>query len=67
MRGYNIFLHSPVHARGASFSFKEMHEHLPLHNQVREAKLGAKVEDGAHMQGSQGFKGVSMPSHHRLS
>ena len=66
-RGYSIFLHSPVQARGASISFRELHGHLPLHRQTREAKLWAEVEDEAHRQGHQGFRGVSTPSHHQLS
>ena len=35
--------------------------------QAREARLWAEAEDEAHRQERQGFKGVSMPSHHRLS
>ena len=38
-RGYSIFLHNPVQARGASFSFRELHGHLPLHRQAREARV----------------------------
>ena len=53
--------------RGASISFKELHGHLPLHRQAREARLWAEAEDKAHRQGCQGFRGVSTPSHHRLS
>ena len=44
-RGYNIFLHSPVQAKGASISFRELHGHLPLHRQAREARLWAEAED----------------------
>ena len=66
-RGYSIFLHSPVQVKGASISFRELHGHLPLHRQAREARLYAEVEDEAHRQGRQGFRGVSMLSHHRLS
>ena len=66
-RGYSIFLHSPVQARGASISFRELHGHLPLHRQAREARLWAEVDGEAHRQGHQGFRGVSMSSHHRLS
>ena len=46
-----MFLHSTVQARGASFNFRELHGHLPFHRQAREAKVGAEVEDEAHMQG----------------
>ena len=66
-RGYSIFLHSPIQARGASISFRELHGHLPLHRQAREARLLAEAEDEVHWQGHQGFRGVSTPSHHRLS
>ena len=66
-RGHSTFLHIPVHARGASFSFRELHGHLPFHRQSREAKLGNEAEDEAHRQGHQGFRGVSTPSHRRLS
>ena len=62
-----LHLHSLVHARGASFSLKELHGHLPLHRQAKEARLGAEAEDKAHMQGHQGFRGVSTPLYHRLS
>ena len=62
-----MFLHTPVQARGASFSLKELHGHLPLHKQAREARLWVEAEDEAHRQGRQGFRGVSTPSHHRLS
>ena len=47
--------------------FKELHGHLLLHRQAREARLWAEAEDEAHIQGRQGFRGVSTPSHHRLS
>ena len=62
-----MFLHSSVQARGASISFRKLHGHLSLHKQVREAKLWAEVEDEAHRQGRQGFRGVSMPLYHQLS
>ena len=38
-----------------------------MHRRVREAKLGVEVEDEAHRQGHQGYRGVSTPSHRRLS
>ena len=41
--------------------------HFPLHRQARDSRLWAKAEDEAHRQGRQGFRGVSTPSHHRLS
>ena len=52
MRGYSIFLYSPVQARGASISFRELHKHLPLHRQAREARLWAEVKGEAHKQGT---------------
>ena len=62
-----MFLHTLVWVRGASLSLRELHEHLPLHRQAREARLWVEAEDKAHRQGRQGFRGVSTPSHHRLS
>ena len=44
-RGYNIFLHTLVHARRASIIFRELHGHLPSHRQAREARLWAEAED----------------------
>ena len=41
--------------------------HHPLHRLAREARLWAEAKDEAHRQGRQGFRGVSTPSHHRLS
>ena len=35
--------------------------------QAREARVWVEAGDEAHRQGHQGFKGVSMPSHRRLS
>ena len=67
MRGYSIFLHSTVQARGASLNFKELHGHLPFHRQAREARVLVEAEDEAYRQGHQGFRGVSTPSHRRLS
>ena len=62
-----MFLHTLVQAKGASFSLRELHGHLPLHTQDREAKLGVEAENEAHRQGHQGFRGMSTPAHHRLS
>ena len=62
-----MFLHGDVQAREASLSFRELHGHLTFHRQAREARLWVGVEDEAHMQGHQGFRGVPTPSHHRLS
>ena len=62
-----MFLHTLVWVRGASISFRELHGHLPLHRQAREARLWAEAEDDAHRKGRQGFRGVSTPSHHQLS
>ena len=62
-----MFLHNLVQIKGASFSFRELHGHLPFHRQVREAMLGAEAEDEAHKQGRQEFRGVSTPSHSWLS
>ena len=62
-----MFLYSLVQIRGASFSFRELHGHLPFHRQVREAMLGAEAEDEVHRKVRQEFRGVSTPSHSRLS
>ena len=62
-----MFLHSAVQAREASLSFRELHRHLTFHRQAREARVWVEVEDEAHRQGHQGSKGVSTPSHRRLS
>ena len=62
-----MFLHSAVQAREANLSFRELHGHLTFHMQVREARVWVEVEDEAHRMGHQGFRGVSMPSHRRLS
>ena len=37
-----------VWVRGASISLRELHEHLPLHRQAREAKSWAEAEDKAY-------------------
>ena len=62
-----MFLHSTVQAREASLSFKELHGHLPFHRQAREARVWVEADDEAHRQGRQEFRGVSKPSHRRLS
>ena len=38
-----------------------------IHRQAREAKVWVEAEDEAHRQGHQGSRGVSTPSHLRLS
>ena len=62
-----MFLHSTVHARGAGLSFMELHGHLTFHRQAREVRVWVEAEDEAHRQGHQGSRGVSTPSHCRLS
>ena len=62
-----MLLHSTVHAREASLSFRELRGHPTFHRQAREARVWVKAEDEAHRQGCQGSRGVSMPSHRRLS
>ena len=37
------------------------------HRQAREARIWVEAEDEAHKQGHQGSRGVSTPSHRRLS
>ena len=48
---YSTFLYSPVQARGASLSFRELHGHLPFHRQDREARVWVEAEDEAHRKG----------------
>ena len=62
-----MFLHSAVQAREASLNFRELHEHLIFHKQAREARVWVEAEDEAHRHGHQGSRGVSTPSHRRLS
>ena len=62
-----MFLHSVVQAREVSLSFRELHGHLTFHRQAREARVWVEAEDEAHRQGHQGSRGVSTPSHRRLS
>ena len=62
-----MFLHSAIQAREASLSFRELHGHLTFYRQAREARVWVEAEDEAHRQGHQRFKGVSTPSHRRLS
>ena len=51
----------------ASFNFRELHGHLTFHRQAREARVWVEAEGEAHRQGHQGFRGLSTPSHCRLS
>ena len=37
-----------IHVKGASFSFRELHGHLPLHKQAIEGRVWAEAEDEAH-------------------
>ena len=62
-----MFLHNVVQAREASLSFRELHGHLTFNRQAREARVWVEAEDEAHRHGRQDFKGVSTPSHRRLS
>ena len=62
-----MFLHNTVHVRGATLSFRELHGHLTFHRQAREARVWVEAEDEAQRQGHQRFRGVSTPSHCRLS
>ena len=62
-----MFLHSAVQAREASLSFRKLQGHLTFHRQAREARVWVEAEDEVHRQGHQGSRGVSTPSHCRLS
>ena len=62
-----MFLHSAVQAREANLTFRELRGHLTFHRQTLEARVWVEVEDEAHRQGHQGFRGLSMPSHRKLS
>ena len=54
-------------ATKASLSFRVLHGHPTFHRQAREARVWAKADDEAHRKGHQGSRGVSRPSHRRLS
>ena len=66
-RGNNLFLLTPVQARGASISPRVLHKRLLLHRRARDARVWVEVEDRAHGPRVQGPRGVFTPSHHRLS
>ena len=61
---HRLFPLNPVRARGTSISLRVLYRSLLLH---KEAMVWAEAEDKAHKPRLQGFRGVSMPSHHRLS
>ena len=62
-----MFLHSTVQATRASLSFRVLHGHPTFHRKAREARVWVEAEGEAHRQGHQGSRGVSTPSHRRLS
>ena len=66
-RGHSLFLHTLVLVRGISTNPRVLHRHLPLHRQVRGARVWVEAEDRAHKLGHQGPRGLSTPSYHRLS
>ena len=54
----------PMWAKGTNINLRVLYKSLLLH---REAKVWVEAEGRAHRLSLQGFKGVSTPSHHRLS
>ena len=62
--GHSLFLLTPVRARGTSISLRVLYRSLLLH---REAGVWVKAKDRAHGPKLPGSKGMSTPSHHRLS
>ena len=65
--GHNLFLLTPAWARRTDISPRVLHKHLLLYRQAREARVWVEVKDRAYGSRLQGPRGVSMPSHHRLS
>ena len=67
VRRLNSFLLTPPWARGTSINLRVLHKPILLHNQTGWARAWVEVEVRAHKPGLQGPRGVSMPSHLRLS
>ena len=57
----------PSMGQGNQYQSRVLHKRLLLYKQAREARVWAEVEDRAHGSRLQGPRGVSTPSHHRLS
>ena len=59
----------PQHGAGhrGQSQFQGATRHPTFHRQAREVRVWVEAEDEAHKQGHQGSKGVSTPSHRRLS
>ena len=56
-----------VYSSTARYRLEEPVSVLGVTQQARESRLGAEVEDEAHRQGHQGFRGVSTPLYRWLS
>ena len=71
VRRLGLLLLTSPWAKGTSISPRVLHRPLLLHNQVGWSrawvKVEVKIEAKAHRLGLQGPKGVSTPSHLRLS
>ena len=67
MHKRSLFLLTPTWARGTGISPWVLHKHLLFRKRAIWAKAWVEVEDKAQGQGLQGPRGVSTPSHHRLS
>ena len=62
--GHSLFPLTLVRAKGTSISPKVLYRSFLLH---REVRVWAEAKDKAHRPRLQGSRGMSMPSHHRLS
>ena len=63
----SLFLLTPLWAKGTSINLRVLHKPLILHNHAEWAKAWVEVKVRAHKPGLQGPKGMSTPSHLRLS
>ena len=67
MHRHTLFLPTPLWAREDSTGPRVLHKHLLLHRQAGWARAWIEVEDRAHRPGLQGPRGVSTPSHLKLT
>ena len=67
MHRRSLFLLTPAWARGTSISPRVLHKHLLFHKRATWVEACFEVEDRAHKPALQGPRGVSTPSHLRLS
>ena len=65
--GTNTLCSTPMRVRGTSLSPRVLHRSLLLHRQAKEARVWVEAEDRAHKLRRKGPRGLSIPSHHKLS